>query len=71
MAATYMLRKHLRSMELAGRPEATRERNAHIEAANRARAELKGQFPLITEANFGAANRYHQERLAFWREQLS
>lgn len=71
MAATYMLRKHLRSMELAERPEAVRECKAHIEANNRARADLKERFPVITETNFDAACKYQQERIAFWREQLS
>lgn len=71
MVATYMLRKHLRSRELAETPAASAERKAHIEAAQRAGDDRKQRFPVITPENFEAANQYQNERLTHWRAALS
>ncbi|MCG7625574.1 hypothetical protein [Epibacterium sp. Ofav1-8] len=71
MAATYMLRKHLRSQELKNRPEAIAERAAHIEACKCAAAEREAKFPAITAENFEAANNYQKERIEHWMRELS
>lgn len=70
MPATYMLRKHLRSQELANRPEAAAERAASTEAWKRASVERRARFPVITPANFEAADNYQRDRVAHWARAL-
>lgn len=71
MAATYMLRKYLRSAELAASPEATAARVVALDAWKRAAAERRARFPRITEGNFEEANTYQNERIAYWTRHLS
>lgn len=71
MAATYQLRQHLRSMELAGRPEAIAERKIAREASSLALAECRAKFPQLSAENFETADRYRRERVSFWTENLT
>lgn len=71
MAATYMLRKHLRSQELANRPEAVRERAIAHEACKRAGEERCARFPSITPENFEEADRFQKERIEAWKRRLA
>jgi hypothetical protein len=71
MAATYMLRKHLRSLEISRRPENQARRAIEIEAAKRGAADRAKKFPSITEDNFDAANTYQNERIAYWQRELN
>lgn len=70
MAATYMLRKHLRSQDLANRPEAVAGRAARVAACKRASEERAERFPVITPDNFEDADRYQKERAEHWTRVL-
>lgn len=70
MAATYMLRKHLRSMELAERPEAIAERELSRKAHERALADCKRLYPTLSADNFEEADEYRKERVAHWMDVL-
>ena len=71
MPATYMLRKYLRSQEIAARPENQRRRAIEIEAAKRGGADRAAKFPTITPENFEAANDYQIQRIAHWQRKLA
>ena len=71
MAATYMLRKHLRSQALAKRPDATAEREIRMEACRRGSEDRAAAFPTITADNFDEANDYQTARIDFWKRELS
>lgn len=65
MPATYLLRKHLRSMELADRPEAIAERRAAKAAHERALADMRIKYPTLTADNFEDADAYRKSRVTF------
>lgn len=71
MPATYMLRKHLRSQELANRPEAVAERKRNNEACRRAREERMQSYPHITPENCEEVNDFQNARIEFWRAALT
>lgn len=71
MPATYMLRKHLRSQEIAARPENQRRRAVEIEAAKRGAEDRKVKYPTITPENFVTADQYQKSRIEYWRDKLA
>lgn len=71
MTATYMIGQHLRSLELANRPEAVAERAIRIEACKRGGDDRATKFPIITPDNFDAANEYQNERIEYWVRKLT
>jgi len=66
MAATYQLRKYLRSQELADRPEEVKARAIRHEAGRRAANDRKVKFPMITSDNFEEADAYQRKRFEEW-----
>lgn len=70
MPSNYMLRKHLRSKEIAARPENQRLRAIEIEANNRGAADREAKFPTVTQDNFSQVNEYQIQRIAYWKAKL-
>lgn len=80
MPATYLLRKHLRSLEISASPEAAAERQLDNEANKRACEELELKFPRNTRPKYEdrvAFDNFYQkrddfyyERLDFWKKEL-
>jgi hypothetical protein len=66
MAATYMIRRHLATIESASRPDAVAERRRYADALAKARDDRRREFPTITPANFEAADAFQTDRLAHW-----
>lgn len=71
MASTYMLRKHLATIEAAGKPEAIAERKLNQEACKRATADWEARYPVVTPDNFEEVDEYRKERIAFWKKHLA
>ena len=70
MAATYMLRKHLREREAMRSPEAEREREIDTRANELAKSDRLNRFPTITPSNAGEADRHFRVRLDHWKRAL-
>ena len=71
MAATYLLRKHQRSLEAIDKPEAVEARRTAMEASGRAKDERQRRFKIITPDNFEDANSFYLRRFEFWKKKLA
>ena len=68
--ATYLLRKHLRTVESAGTPNAVAERITNAEARGRAMVDFREKYPVLSASNFDDADAYRIERIAYWTDKL-
>lgn len=69
--ATYMLRRHQATLASAGKPEAIAERKLSGEAHQRALADMKAAYPVLTTENFEAADQYRKQRADHWKRALA
>jgi len=60
MAATYQLRKHLACLNAANHPEAVKERQVSKQVHEKALAETKEKYPVLSAENFEEADLYRK-----------